>query len=158
MICGAASILASIAGYEKVAISLIIIAGILDRYDGALARKFESQSPLGVQLDSMADAISFGIAPAVLVYMTKFYPVEKYWIYLAIPTIVYIVSGLFRLARYNAYGLDDDGNFMGIPITASGMFLVAMLMFSKQLSYIFYLVLMIILSYLMVSTHKIKKM
>ncbi|MDO5026268.1 MAG: CDP-diacylglycerol--serine O-phosphatidyltransferase [Tissierellia bacterium] len=158
MVCGGASIIASIAGYKRVAISLIIIAGILDRYDGALARKFNSQSDLGVQLDSMADALSFGIAPAVLVYMTKFYPSEKYWILLAIPTILYIVCGLFRLARYNAYGLDDDGNFMGIPITASGMFLVAMVMFSKQLGICFYLILMIILSYLMASKHKIKKM
>lgn len=158
MACGGASILASVAGYKKVAISLIIIAGILDRYDGAIARKFNSESPLGVQLDSMADALSFGIAPAVLIYMNKFYQVEKYWVLLGIPTVLYIVCGLFRLARYNAYGLDNDGNFMGIPITAAGMFLVAMALFSRQIHYSFYLILMLILSYLMVSKHKIKKM
>lgn len=157
MACGGASIIASIAGYKKIAVSLIIIAGILDRYDGAIARKFNSQSPLGVQLDSMADALSFGIAPAVLIYMNKFYKVENYWILLGIPTVIYIICGLFRLARYNAYGLDDDGNFMGIPITAAGMFLVAMALFSSKIHFTFYLILMIILSYLMVSKHKIKK-
>lgn len=157
MLCGGASIIACVAGHCKVAIALIIVAGIFDRYDGAMARKFNSESPLGVQLDSMADALSFGIAPAVLIYMLKFYPVEKHWIMLGFITVIYIVAGLFRLARYNAYGLDDDGNFMGIPITAAGMLLVAMALFSKKIPYEFYVGLVLVLSYLMVSKHKIRK-
>lgn len=156
MVCGGGSILASVAGKYKIAIALVIIAGIFDRYDGAMARKFNSVSPLGVQLDSMADALSFGIAPAVLIYMIKFSS-EKNWILLGFITVIYIVSGLFRLARYNAYGLDYDGNFMGIPITACGMLLVALSIFAKRMPYQFYAVLLVILSYLMVSTHKIKK-
>lgn len=157
MVFGGASIISSVSGHYKLSVALIIIAGIFDRYDGTLARKFNSESPLGVQLDSMADALSFGIAPAVLVYMACFNNVDKYWLLLGFISVIYIVAGLFRLARYNAYGLDDDGNFMGIPITASGMLLVALTLFTKKIPFYVYAIVMLLLAYLMISKHKIKK-
>lgn len=157
MVCGGASIIATLAGRYKIAVSLIILAGIFDRYDGAMARRFNTTSELGIQLDSMADALSFGIAPAILVYVSKFYDLEKINIILSLVTVIYIVCGLFRLARYNASGLDDDGNFIGIPITACGMFLVALILFKRSIPYYIYAVIMLFLAFMMVSTFKIKK-
>lgn len=156
MFCGGASIIASISGKYKLGIALVIMAGIFDRYDGAVARKFNTSSDLGVQLDSMADALSFGLAPAILIYMKEFKSIEKALYPLAIITIIYIVCGLFRLARYNAYGL-DNGYFTGIPITACGMFLVALGLLSNMLNYYLYAIILLVLAYSMVSKHKIKK-
>lgn len=158
MVFGACSILASINGKFSWAIVLIGFAAISDRYDGAVARKLGTDSPLGVQMDSMGDVISFGIAPAILSYISVFFNLEgNLRILASVVTVIYITAGAFRLARYNVQGLNDDHTFTGLPITAAGSILILFLVFRKKLGPLFYIGLMFILAVLEISKVSIKK-
>lgn len=157
MVCGGASVIASLNGHFSWAIAFIGFAAIFDRYDGKIARKLNTSSELGVQLDSMADGLSFGVAPSILAYLSQFAGENKFFYIFEIIVIIYMCCGLFRLARYNATGLDDEGNFVGVPITASGMFLAMLLLFRKSIDYRVYAVIMVLLSYFMVSKIRLKK-
>lgn len=77
---------------------LIIFAAICDNLDGKIARLSKSQSLFGKELDSLADAVSFGVAPAYLVYVTNFSTIEVWG---AVFCFVYLFAGIFRLARFN---------------------------------------------------------
>ena len=80
------------------------------------ARKFNIESELGKQLDSMSDIISFGVAPALLLYqgiLNEFGGPGSFF------TVFYIGCGAFRLARFN---IPRKGYFTGLPITAAGCF------------------------------------
>ena len=149
---GGASILATLNESYSYSVLFIFIAAFLDRYDGKIARKYNLESELGKQLDSMGDIISFGIAPALLMYeniMTDFGMVGM------ILTILYIASGAFRLARFNI--MDTKGYFIGLPITVAGTFLTFAYFFTTIVEPQSYLFLFPILSILMVSTFKLKK-
>lgn len=156
---GCASIFCSINNRIGFAITAIGFAGLGDRFDGRIARRMGTESPLGIQLDSMSDAVSFGVAPAVLVYMLLrpkyaggiMHPI------LALICSFYIICGLFRLARYNVSGLDDDGNFHGLPITAAGSFTALCCIIYKSLPPVFFLILLPLLSFFMISKIKIRK-
>lgn len=86
-----------------IALGLIGAAAILDGIDGGIARALDAQSRMGAEIDSLADAVNFGVAPALVVYMTLLptYPVG--WIF----ALLYAVCIVLRLARFNAL-LDDD--------------------------------------------------
>ena len=81
------------------------------------ARKLNIESELGKQLDSMSDIISFGVAPALLLYQGILF---EFGAPGAFFTIFYIACGAFRLARFNIS--DNNGYFTGLPITAAGCF------------------------------------
>jgi CDP-diacylglycerol--serine O-phosphatidyltransferase len=110
----------AIEGRPEIAALLVIAAVVLDSADGALARKFGVSSDFGVQLDSLADVISFGVAPAVLVgtlVMARFQFVG--WGIM----VIFPVCGAWRLARYNvddASSSDADAEFCGLPTTGAG--------------------------------------
>jgi CDP-diacylglycerol--serine O-phosphatidyltransferase len=94
---------------------LILLAAVADGLDGALARYLGATSRMGEQLDSLADIIAFGAAPAFL-YSTYF-PTSPLAIRFGLP-LVFVLGGAFRLARYHAQ--PSDGVFRGLPITAAG--------------------------------------
>lgn len=137
------------------AVALILLAGLLDRFDGMVARKLNITSELGVQLDSLSDLISFGIAPAFVVFMFKFSVHPKFMIIGGIVTVLYVLCGGFRLARFNVTGTVDDC-YMGVPITLAGMLLALSLLF-ENVSPVAYAGFMIILAFLMVSQIPIRK-
>lgn len=154
---GILAIMAAAIGELSGAIYLILIAGILDRLDGMVARRTNTMSELGVQLDSLSDLISFGISPALMVFLFEFADKEgPLFILGALVTVWYVLCGGFRLARYNVIGTVDDC-FIGMPITICGMFLVASLLFSQRINPIAYLGLMAILGWLMISRIPIRK-
>ena len=68
MLFGGASLMATLNGSYSYSVLFIFIAAFLDRFDGMVARKFNQESDLGKQLDSMSDILSFGVAPAILMY------------------------------------------------------------------------------------------
>ncbi|SOC20696.1 CDP-diacylglycerol--serine O-phosphatidyltransferase [Ureibacillus xyleni] len=149
---GGASIMATLNEAYSYSVLFIFIAAFLDRYDGKVARKFNQESELGKQLDSMGDIISFGVAPALLMYeniMTDFGMAGM------ILTILYIATGAFRLARFNI--TDTKGYFIGLPITAAGTFLTFSYFFTTIVEPQSYLFLFPFLSFLMISTFKLKK-
>lgn len=157
LIFGCISIILSINAQFNWAIACIIIAGIADRYDGKVARKFQIDSELGKQLDSMGDVISFGVAPALCIYLSQFLPINDPIVYLyGLITVFYMVCGAFRLARYNIIGT-TDGNFTGVPITACGVLLTFFLIARQFITPFNFAMIMILLGYLMISRIKIKK-
>ena len=110
---------------------MIVWCGILDVMDGLAARMLNATSPFGAEFDSMADLVSFGVAPAFLMLNTVMYLSDlnrysiEFWI-LATSVSIFVLAGALRLARYN---LTSDkpmkGWFSGIPITAAGAGLTA---------------------------------
>jgi len=137
-----------------IAASLILLSMILDAMDGRLARRLNAASPFGKELDSLADLVSFGVAPAILVYamfMKNLGPAGL------VISIAFALCGAIRLARFNV--LNISAYFVGVPITAAGslMALVVLIGFRVRIPEPIFPVLMIILSFLMVSNIKVPK-
>lgn len=98
MLCGFSSVLLSFQGHFRIAAVLIGISIVLDIADGAVARAVGSITPFGLQFDSLADLISFGIAPAVLVY-TWALPAYPAWAWAG--AMFWLACAAYRLARFN---------------------------------------------------------
>lgn len=134
---------------------LIIVAGFLDRMDGKLARKFDVTSDFGKELDSLCDLISFGVAPAILMWNINFMQSGALGI---IITVLFSVAGATRLARYNI--AEFEGVYIGIPITLCGGIVALLSLYSTRYTMNLSLVMltMLFLSYAMVSKKiKLKK-
>lgn len=119
---GVISILASAnSQYEKAAV-FIIFALIFDGLDGRIARLTNTTSKFGVEFDSLADIISFGVAPSVLFYFSIGHSYGKFGSLLA---AIYVVFGAIRLARFNVTsGLNEPSMFIGLPIPTAAVFVV----------------------------------
>lgn len=134
---------------------LILLAAFIDRFDGKLARKFDVVSEFGKELDSLCDLISFGVAPAVLIWSFQLYS-------FGIPGIAVIVlfalCGASRLAKYNI--TEFEGVYMGIPITMCGGIVALMALYATKYDTNAYVIsmIMLFLSYSMISKRiKLKK-
>jgi CDP-diacylglycerol--serine O-phosphatidyltransferase len=149
---GGFAIITSIKGELNLSLLLIFIAALLDRFDGMTARKLNIESELGKQLDSMSDIISFGVAPALLLYQAVLF---EFGAPGAFFTVFYIACGAFRLARFNLS--DYTGYFLGLPITAAGCLATFSFLSIPYLPPQFFLFLIIVLSFLMISTFRLKK-
>ncbi|WMJ81048.1 CDP-diacylglycerol--serine O-phosphatidyltransferase [Clostridium sp. MB40-C1] len=157
---GILSLIMSFQENYRLACYFIIISAIMDRYDGRLARRFNVSSDLGKELDSLADLISFGVAPSILVFNVNSFSQLGFSGYLL--ALIFPIAGAYRLARYNI--TDFDGSFSGIPITIAGMLLSIYTLLTlnsatnspthNQIPAL----LLLILSYLMVCNIKIKKL
>ena len=144
-----------------------ILAGCLfDVLDGRLARLGGQDSPFGKEFDSIADIVSFGVAPALLVQSVIMNEFSGSFPFPIIVASIYLVCGGMRLARFNciaAYGEESRGHFKGFPIPAAAGLISALTLFvlwvaesEKDLSRlrIVFLLLMLFLSYLMISSIK----
>lgn len=149
---GGAAIMATLNESYSYSVLLIFIAAFLDRYDGKVARKYNQESELGKQLDSMADIISFGVAPALLMYEMA---LTDFGVTGMMMAVMYIAAGALRLARFNV--MDSTGYFVGLPITAAGTLLTFSFFFTEVFSAMFYMILFPVLAILMVSTFTLKK-
>lgn len=155
--CGIMSLLMTFQGKYSYACFFILAAGILDRYDGRIARFLNVSSSLGKELDSLADLVSFGVAPSMVVCAN--FNLLEYGIIGYILILIFPAAGAYRLARYNS--TDFDGTFMGIPITIAGMlmaFYTLITVINKKTNPVLPILLTIMFSYLMISKFKIKKM
>ena len=155
MSCGIMSILMSFEENYRLAALFILLAGIFDRYDGRIARYLKVDNDLGKELDSLCDVVSFGVAPSILIFNIYNFAGLGTIGYLMV--LIFPVAGAYRLAKYNI--TDFDGVFSGVPITITGTFLAlyALLMFDNASNIVATMILMIMLSYLMVSKFKFKK-
>mgnify|MGYP001164177318 CR=1 FL=1 len=110
------------------AIGVILLASIFDYLDGFAARKLNAQSALGAQLDSFADLITFGIAPAVIVYivssMSLFFHEKGLGFSLFLILGLIPLLGAFRLARFNTVQ-EESSFFIGLPIPAFALITVS---------------------------------
>lgn len=121
--CGMIALLVSVffkSDTSLVSAALLIFLGmIFDFCDGFLARKLNAQSPMGKELDSFADAITFGIAPVVVFLSLHYVARDSYLlIYELVIATFYVMCAVYRLARYNS--TESKGYFEGIPSTLSG--------------------------------------
>lgn len=156
--CGFMSIISSSNGDFAGACYFIIYAALFDAVDGLAARLTNSSSRFGVELDSLSDVISFGMAPSFLVY--KIYLSELGDIGVIISSLLMVFAAL-RLARFNVQlvGFDKD-KFNGLPVPMSALTIISYILFyhykifSPELSNIVLITLSILLPVLMVSRIK----
>lgn len=153
--CGILSLLSTFNENYRWACLFIIIAGLIDRYDGRVARFLQVSSELGKELDSLADLVSFGVAPSILVF--NLYSFVDLGIIGYILVLIFPIAGAYRLARYNATPFNNV--FTGIPITLAGSLiaLYCLITLKNTNNSILTIILVLILSYLMVSKFQIKK-
>jgi len=123
LMCGFFSIIATFQGEYVNAALLILLANVFDGVDGYVARLTRTTSQFGVEFDSLADVVSFGVAPAVLVYLWALVPWQT-WGWLAAST--YVVCGALRLSRFNvqAQGVAKN-HFVGLPIPAAAQMITS---------------------------------
>jgi CDP-diacylglycerol--serine O-phosphatidyltransferase len=130
--------------FDHAAIS-IGIAFLFDSLDGRIARMTRSTTEIGIQLDSLADVVSFGMAPAILAYAWSYGTVFKGWENASqlawFLTFMYVICGGFRLARFNVQAVRprplaegtakvDKKSFVGLPIPVAGCLIAAIVHFS----------------------------
>jgi CDP-diacylglycerol---serine O-phosphatidyltransferase len=119
MFAGFLSIINASQGKFIYAAWLIIIAGLFDTLDGVMARLTKSSSEIGVQLDSLADVISFGAAPGFLIFTTY---LNSFDILGILVSSLLLMAGGFRLARFNVQLIGfEKSYFKGLPIPISGI-------------------------------------
>lgn len=153
--CGILSLMMTFQGEYKAASLFILLAGLMDRYDGRVARFLNVSSELGKELDSLADLVSFGVAPSILVF--NIYNFSQLGLIGYLLVLLFPLSGAYRLARYNITSF--DGIFTGVPITAAGMFMALYSLFTMNRSSnpTLTILLVVMFSYLMVSKVRFKK-
>lgn len=125
---GLSSIRFAVEGRLEAAVVAIIFAAFLDAIDGRVARLLKSSSRFGAELDSLADFVNFGVAPAMLVYFTLMHGVAAGgWV----AALVFAISACLRLARFNVQ-LDQPNRphwqanfFTGVPAPAGAMLALA---------------------------------
>lgn len=138
-------------GWPELAAIMVIVAMLTDGLDGRVARALDCQSEFGKELDSLSDVISFGVAPAFIVYVVALQDVP--------PAVAWFVTALFpicgaiRLARFNVIP-GTPGYFIGLPIPAAGGVLCTVALFHKELTPTVLIICALLLSYLMVSKNR----
>ena len=158
LFCGFYSMIASVKGDYNVAAIAILIAAIFDALDGRVARMTRSTSQFGVELDSLCDMVSFGVAPGFLAYQWALHSYGRYgWL----AAFLYVAMTSLRLARFNSQDTKTTSkDFVGLPCPAAAAMIVTSVLFCRYLDitgevkHISLLLLVYLLSYLMVSTHK----
>lgn len=138
--------------YQSAAVA-IGIAVLLDGLDGRVARLANATSDFGLQLDSLADVVSFGIAPSILIYSWGLADLGDF---ARLSAFVFLICGAMRLARFNAQ-VQELKHFMGLPIPAGAGFVAATVHFFGQppaaAFFKFYMVIItFLIAFLMIST------
>ncbi|MHB8918195.1 MAG: CDP-diacylglycerol--serine O-phosphatidyltransferase [Desulfocucumaceae bacterium] len=131
---------------------LILVAALLDRFDGQIARKLGVSSDFGKELDSLADLVSFGVAPAVTAYLWRLDNLGPFGIAVM---IIFVICGALRLARFNL--MNVSGYFLGVPITIAGSLVALIVLAAGSVHVVVAALMVVILSGLMVSTIRLPK-
>ncbi|MGK6324106.1 CDP-alcohol phosphatidyltransferase family protein [Sphingomonas sp. DT-51] len=118
---GLSGIRFAISGHWELAVAMVLLAGVLDGLDGRVARMLHGESRFGAELDSLSDAISFGVSPALILYLWSLHALPRFgWM----AALVLAVFCALRLARFNANIDADDqphksaGFLTGVPAPA----------------------------------------
>ncbi|NPB08799.1 MAG: CDP-diacylglycerol--serine O-phosphatidyltransferase [Thermodesulfobacteria bacterium] len=154
LFCGFFALIAAINGDPLRAAVAILMAMIFDILDGRVARLTGTTSRFGVEYDSLCDLVSFGVAPAILVFTYALKPYGRYgWL----AAFIYVATTALRLARFNIQSFSDRTYFSGLPSPAAAGVMASMVLFTRWLGleppvkHVTILVLVYCVSYLMVS-------
>ena len=128
---GLTSIRFALDGRFEFAIVAIILAAVIDGLDGRIARLIKGTSKVGKELDSLTDMISFGVAPAFIMYFWKLNTLGRFgWLV----CLIYVICVALRLARFNVNSDQEpswrDNFFQGVPSPAGGILVLTPLIFS----------------------------
>ncbi|MDC3099065.1 CDP-diacylglycerol--serine O-phosphatidyltransferase [Candidatus Pelagibacter sp.] len=128
---GLTSIRFALDGRFEFAIVAIIFAAVIDGLDGRIARLIKGTSKVGKELDSLTDMISFGVAPAFIMYFWKLNTLGRFgWLV----CLIYVICVALRLARFNVNSSQEpswrDNFFEGVPSPAGGILVLTPLIFS----------------------------
>ena len=128
LFAGFYAIVTSMEGYFSNAAIAIFVAMIMDFFDGRVARLTNTQSAFGAELDSLSDMVSFGVAPALVVYSWSLESLGKLgWL----AAFIFAAAGALRLARFNTQAqMTDKRYFQGLPIPAAAGILASMVWLS----------------------------
>ncbi|WP_258190560.1 CDP-diacylglycerol--serine O-phosphatidyltransferase, partial [Candidatus Hakubella thermalkaliphila] len=164
MFAGFCAILAALKGDYIPAAWAIMIAVVFDGLDGGIARLTNSTTRFGIELDSLSDLVSFGVAPAVILYKWSLMEFGRIgWA----AAFLFVACGALRLARYNVQmGSTEKKSFTGMPTPAAASVVATAVIFYNEMNWpgsksIFILSLAFVLSILMVSTlrfHGVKEL
>lgn len=125
--CGFLSVINASQGEIEQACLFIIYAGLFDTFDGVIARLTHTSSKFGVELDSLADIVSFGVAPSFILYKAYFYQLDGLGIALA---SLIMIFGALRLARFNTQLVGFDKNyFTGVPVPLAALTISSFFLF-----------------------------
>ncbi len=144
---GFGSIKLTFSGDYYPAVVLVIAAMILDYLDGKAARALGAESNMGKQLDSLSDLVSFGMAPAALCLGV----VTSGGLWMVVILLVFLFSGVYRLARFNLKDREETKYFRGFPLTTAGVLLAVLTLYTAWLPFWFYYLLILVLALSMVS-------
>ncbi len=143
LVCGSLSIMAALKGNLEMAAIWIIVAAVFDFFDGFVARMLHVSSPIGKELDSLSDVVSFGVAPSMITYtwltrcLYELPPAHVSGFMEWMPFVVLFVPALsaVRLARFN---IDDRQatTFIGLPTPANALFLGFVPLAAEKLSFL----------------------
>ena len=128
---GLSAIKFALDGKFALSVVAILFAGLMDALDGRIARLINGASKMGKELDSLADVISFGVAPAFIMYFWNLQYLEKIGWFVC---LIYVICVALRLARFNVSSSEEiswkDNFFEGIPSPAGGIIVLMPLIFS----------------------------
>ena len=156
LFCGFYAVIAAIDGKFAAAAIAIIIGVMFDILDGKIARANNTTSQFGLEYDSLADLVSFGLAPGIMIYLWALKPLGRIgWL----AAFLFMACGALRLARFNSQvGTVGSDYFVGLPIPAGASMAATTVLFCHRFNIagnpIIILILLYILSFLMVSTIK----
>ena len=128
---GLSSIKFALDGKFSLAVVAILFAGLMDALDGRIARLIKGTSKMGKELDSLGDVISFGVAPAFIMYFWSLQYLDKLGWFVC---LIYVICVALRLARFNISSEEEsswkDNFFEGVPAPAGGIIVLMPLIFS----------------------------
>jgi CDP-diacylglycerol--serine O-phosphatidyltransferase len=158
LFCGFYAIVAATQGHFLKGAIAIIVAAVFDGLDGKIARVTRTVSRFGLEYDSLSDAISFGVAPAILVYLWSLQPFGRLgWL----AALLFVACGTLRLARFNTQvNVIGSDYFNGLPIPAAAFMIAATVLLLHRFGgtgttkHVTILIMIYALSFLMVSTIK----
>lgn len=109
----------------------ILLAAFMDSLDGRIARALGLTTPLGMELDSLCDAISFCLAPAVLLYV---FSLHDFGVLGLCAITLYLCAGLFRLARFNTLNQEQESYFLGLPTPLGAFIIICLVLYHDWLA------------------------
>lgn len=146
-VLGFLAILLIAGGEQEKALMFLIVAMLLDLLDGQIARRLKTESSFGLELDSLADTISFVVAPASIIYFVHLTNVVG-----AVVASVAVISGIFRLARFNVK--ETHGTYTGVSTPLFTVMIIIITLAAPDFPESFFVVAFLIMALSMVSPFK----